>query len=111
MLYVNSDGTIQLTRGDTARLSIDIHNNILDEPYEIQKDDVLILTVKKTATRQEFYFQKKVVGTNSFHILPEDTQGMSFGRYVYDVQITTKNSDVYTVIGPCSFDIMKEVTY
>lgn len=111
MLYVKSDGTIQLTRGDTARLSVDIENDITQESYEVQEDDILALTVRKSATANDISFQKKVVGTNAFHILPEDTEPMSFGKYVYDVQITTKDSDVYTVIGPCSFELMKEVTY
>lgn len=62
MLYVLDDGTIQLTRGNTARLSADTH-------------------------------------------------ALEFGKYVYDVQIITEASDVYTVIGPCTFEILKEVTY
>ena len=30
MLYVNSDGTIQLTRGDTARFNLTIKNNTIN---------------------------------------------------------------------------------
>ena len=30
MLYVNSDGTIQLTRGDTARFNLTIKNITID---------------------------------------------------------------------------------
>lgn len=69
MLYVLDDGTIQLTRGNTARLSTVISN-----------------------------------GATGTHAL-------EFGKYVYDVQIITEASDVYTVIGPCTFEILKEVTY
>lgn len=111
MLYVNSDGTIKLTRGDTARISVNIENDVSGESYEVQPEDVLILTVKKSISDTDYSFQKKITGSNAFHILPSDTQLLSFGRYVYDVQITTKNSDVYTVIGPCSFEVLKEVTY
>lgn len=111
MLYVNSDGTIKLTRGDTARISVNIENDVSGESYEVQPEDVLILTVKKSISDTDHSFQKKITGSNAFHILPSDTQLLSFGRYVYDVQITTKNSDVYTVIGPCSFEVLKEVTY
>lgn len=111
MLCVNPDGTIQLTRGDTARLSLSIHNDITQEDYDVQANDVLVLSVKKSAQDIEYKFQKKVVGSNTFHILPTDTQDMPFGKYVYDVQLTTEDSDIYTVIGPCSFEILKEVTY
>ena len=111
MLYVYPDGIIQLTRGDTARLSVSIHNDVTEEDYDVQDNDLLVLTVKKSARDLDYKFQKKVVGTNTFHILPTDTQDMPFGKYVYDVQLTTKDSDVYTVIGPCSFEVLKEVTY
>ena len=111
MLYIKSDGTIQLTRGDTARLSVDINNDTLGDKYEIQPDDTLFFTVKKRTSDKLYSFQKKVIGSNMFHILPTDTEELSFGNYLYDVQLTTKDGDVYTVIGPSTFEIMKEVTY
>ena len=111
MLYVLDDGTIQLTRGDTARLSTVISNGATGQPYEIQPNDVLTLTVKKTVKDLEPRFQKTITGTNVFHILPTDTHCLEFGKYVYDVHITTEASDVYTVVGPCTFEILKEVTY
>lgn len=111
MLYVNTDGTIQLTRGDTARLSVDINNDVVGDKYEIQSEDLLFLTVRKRVSDSQYSFQKKVVGSNTFHILPSDTEELSFGKYVYDVQLTTKEGDVYTVIGPSTFEILKEVTY
>ena len=43
MLYVNSDGTIQLTRGDTARFNLTIKNNVSQTDYEIQPDDTLTM--------------------------------------------------------------------
>ena len=47
MLYVLEDGTIRLTRGDTARLTVDISNDLTQNSYEIQDGDMLTLTVKK----------------------------------------------------------------
>lgn len=35
MLYVSSDSTIQLTRGDTARLSVSILNDLTNSEYVI----------------------------------------------------------------------------
>lgn len=37
MLYVLDDGTIQLTRGDTARLSTVVSNGATGQPYEIRQ--------------------------------------------------------------------------
>lgn len=111
MLYVNKDGTIQLTRGDTARLSVSITNDITNESYSMSEKDVLTLTVKRTVKDKDVIFQKKVVGSTSFHIEPIDTSGVAFGKYKYDVQLNKENGDVYTIIEPSCFEILPEVTY
>ena len=109
MLYVLDDGTIKLTRGDTARIAITI-NNLLNQEYSIGKEDSLTLTIKKKVKDIEPLLQKIVKGTTLFHIKPEDTNDFSFGKYVYDVQLTLSNGDVYTIIEPSSFVILSEVT-
>ena len=51
-----------------------------------------------------------MTGSNQFHIEPEDTKFLSFGKYLYDVELTTASGDVYTVIVPTTFEVLKEVT-
>lgn len=111
MLVIDSNNSIRLTRGDTAWFSITVHNPILNEEYEVGENDTLTLTVKKRATDLEPLVQKTIVYENIFHLEPEDTSDLAFGKYQYDVQITTGNGDVYTIIPPTSFEILKEVTY
>lgn len=111
MLYVSSDSTIQLTRGDTARLSVSILNDLTNSEYIIGEKDTLRLTVKKSVNDVTPVFQKVVKGSNKFYIEPSDTKDISFGRYLYDVELTTASEDVYTVIVPTTFEILKEVTY
>lgn len=111
MLYVNEGGIIRLTRGDTARLNVSIINDINSSPYEVSSTDVLQLTVRKKVKDADYCFQKTIVGSTLFHIEPEDTAELSFGNYVYDVQLTLENGDVYTVIEPTRFEVMTEVTY
>lgn len=48
MLYVLEDGAVILTRGDTARLSVDIVNDIDGLTYEVRPNDVLIMSLKKS---------------------------------------------------------------
>ena len=48
MLQIETDGSIKLTRGDTARLTITIEDMIANEPYIIEENDTLTLTIKKT---------------------------------------------------------------
>lgn len=110
MLYVSTDGSISLTRGDTARLSVAIHNSITVTDYDMQPNDTLTLSVKKSVRNDELCFQKVSHGANTFRIDPEDTKSLSFGKYVYDVQLTTENSEVYTIIEPSKFVILEEVT-
>lgn len=40
MLYVKDNGTIQLTRGDTARLEITIKNSLDGNEYLMDPDDI-----------------------------------------------------------------------
>lgn len=111
MLYLDPDGTIRLTRGDTARLTVQIINDVSDADYEIGEHDTLTLSVKKSVNDADPLIQKTIVGSQVFHIEPEDTNELEFGKYKYDVQLTTSGGDIYTVIEPSTFKIMKEVTY
>lgn len=104
------NGAIHLTRGDTARLTVDVVN-LSGEQYELKTSDVLTLTVKKTVYDTQPIFQKVLEGKNTFLINPSDTENMTFKKYVYDVQLTMANGDVYTIIEPHPFEILSEVTY
>lgn len=111
MLYIGNDGSIRLTRGDTARLSVSIMDDTTGLPYAIKESDEVRLTVKKSVKDSSSCFQKVLVGSSDFYIRPSDTNNLSFGKYVYDVEVTTDGGDVFTVIEPSSFEIMQEVTY
>ena len=111
MLYI--EGTdIRLTRGDTAYLQVPIQNILPDgtvAEYALANDDELTMTVRAKYD-SEVCFQKVLRGVNTFHIVPEDTNGCAFGKYKYDVQLTMANGDVYTVIEPSCFQVLPEVT-
>lgn len=111
MLQVESDGVIHLTRGDSAWFAVSIDNTISGEEYTLGDRDVLTLTIKRRAKDKEALVKKNITGTNIFHIEPEDTQGFRFGNHVYDVQLTTADDDVFTVIPPTTFEVLSEVTY
>ncbi len=111
MLTVDKDNTIHLTRGDTARLFIDRATNaVTGKEYVFTEEDEVTLTVKKTVMDTSPAVQIRVPGGEAFHIKPENTKALAFGRYIYDVQLTTAEGDVYTVIPPATFEILKEVT-
>ena len=110
MLYIESNNVIRLTRGDTAKLTVPIENDLDNSSYVMNEQDTLTFTIKKSVKDNENLVQKVVTGSNNFHIKPEDTDSLPFGKYVYDVQLTTAGGDVYTVIEPTSFEILSEVT-
>lgn len=110
MLSITEDGTIRLTRGDTARFTVQITNDKTNEPYVIGVDDTLTFSVKKTVNDVEAVLQKTVTGSDTLYIRPEDTSELSFTKYKYDVQLTTAGGDVFTVIGPSVLEILQEVT-
>lgn len=54
----------------------------------------------------EFPAGEAVIG-----IRPEDTAGLDFGDYVYDIQLTRRDGTVTTIIEPARFRLKEEVTY
>ena len=115
MFNVLDDGTMKLTRGDTARFCMGtIMNNATDPPsvFQISENDILEFSVKKTVKDEEPLIRKSISGDEAFHILPTDTKALPFGRYIYDIQLTTEYGDVYTLTGeePPPFILLKEVT-
>lgn len=109
MLYVKRDGSIELTRGDTARFSVDI-NDDEGQVYTMRSDDELVFTVKDDIDDIEPVIQKIVTGDNTIHIKPEDTSELDFGSYIYDVELRMENGDVYTIIEKNTFKLREEVT-
>ena len=101
---------LYLTRGDTARLSVNIMNVCDDGEYTPAADDVFRFTVKKNVYTDEMIFQKISKGNAVFKILPSDTKELDFATYVYDIELTTADGDVYTVVPYSMLYILKEVT-
>lgn len=113
MFEISQNNDIQLTRGDTARFRVhitceDSNKDVI--PYEIADTDTLTLSVKKNVKDFKPLFQKVITGSDKFHIKPEDTANLDFGKYRYDVQLNKSNSDVHTVVPTSVFEILQEVT-
>jgi hypothetical protein len=107
MLYIKAN-TIMLTRGDTAYIDVVIDRE--GEPYTLASGDKLTLSVKKYVTDEAPAFSKTTTSGNTIHIEPQDTAGLGFGTYKYDVQLNTASGDVFTVVDVGNFEVMPEVT-
>lgn len=99
--------SIELTRGDSLDLHIDLKDED-GEAYTLKEGDELTLTVKRSASSSEALITKH---GQDISILPEDTSALEFGVYRYDVQLTTLDGRVCTVIKPSDFVVAEEVTW
>ena len=112
MLKVTNN-EVYLTRGDNALLHISARDST-GSTYVPQDGDVVTLSVKKKVKDND----KLICKIQDIHtetgwditINPEDTSALSFGDYVYDVQLVGSNGWVDTIIEPSTFTIGEEVT-
>ena len=93
----NKTKEIELTRGDTLKVKIDIFIN--GEEYIPRPEDSLRFAMKNTYNTSKLLVHKNIpIDTCILHLEPQDTKKLRFGDYVYDIQITFANGDVNTFI-------------
>ena len=104
-MYKVTDNNIFITRGDSAEFTLSITG------YTPASGDVLTFTVKKNCNDAQALIQKTIDTSDmKIAITHDDTAGLEFGDYWYDVQL--KTADSYdTVIIPHGFTIGAEVTW
>lgn len=106
--------TLSMVRGDTARFRfqrLDANGDVI-----LTEADDAWFTVKSSVKNDAFKLQKSLSdmtfdeeGYYHFTINPDDTNGLSFGRYFYDVEVI--QDGVKSTISIGNFDIASEVTY
>lgn len=100
---------IYLTRGDSAFLDIQVKNPDGTD-YILAAGDQLLMTVKDSTSSETTRFQHTIVD-GTVEILPQDTENLPYGDYVYDCQLRTYSGVVQTFIPPSLFRVMEEVTF
>ena len=106
----NVDGSeITLTRGDTFKKVIIIENQDGEE-FQPQDGDVVRFAMKKTY-KDEKPLLVKILDIEDLllELTPEDTKSLNYGDYVYDVEITLSNGEVYTIIDRATLILSEEV--
>ena len=105
---------MQLIRGDTKMYRF--QRKRADGAIITDTPDSLYFTVKRDYTKDEAVIQKKLDdmdmdedGTWHFRIEPEDTDGLKYKTYVYDIQVT--QDGVKTTIAKGDFTVEEEVTF
>ena len=97
---------ISIIRGDTG--TIDINISVNGVPYQILDTDKIVFSVKKYYDTDAYAIQK-TAESGKIKLLHTDTNELSTGNYVWDMQITTINGDVAT-IGPGRLNVLPDVT-
>lgn len=106
---------ITMPRGDIRNIKFTISDStgIIDTPF-----DEVYFTCKRGWTQQNYIFQKKLSdGTIVFdtqgyyHLVIEsiDTSGLTYGEYVFDIQVVNGTSLKQTSVG--TLKITEEVTF
>lgn len=80
---------------------------IADAAYFTVKDSSLPKNYKFQKTLNDMSFDEE--GYYHFRIEPEDTDGMNWGEYVYDVEVIY--DDITKTLAQGKFIVMREVTF
>ena len=107
-MYKIDGTTISLTRGDSLYATIAMKQGT--QTYTPAEGDVIKFTVRKTYSTPVLIQKTIPHDTLMLHLLPADTKELPYGRYVYDVELTTADGDVDTFIDKASFILTEEVT-
>lgn len=107
MLSIDNSQNIKLTRGDSASFKLTVKQGT--ETYDFS-NDLVQFTVKRNVVTEQIIIQK-TFNNGSIDIEPSDTKDLYYGDLMYDVQIITPLGKVYTVIGPCIFELTDEVNF
>lgn len=95
-----------MIRGDTGTIDVNISANGV--PYHILDTDKIVFSVKKSY-ETDTYAMQKTAESGKFKLLHTDTNELSAGNYVWDMQLTTGAGDVVTV-GPGKLKLLADVT-
>ena len=106
---VTRNNTIYLTRGDTFKAVVTILNPDGTE-YSLAGGDTVRFALKECVCDEECLIVKDIPITTMLLVIEsEETKKLSFGDYVYDIQLTKANGDIDTFITASKFKITEEV--
>lgn len=100
---------IELTRGDTMRVHIDLTYQS-GTAYTPAAGDSIRFAMKKRYKDETCVILKDIpIATMILELDPEDTKDLGYGEYVYDIQMTFANGDIDTFIDKAMFVLTEEV--
>jgi hypothetical protein len=104
---LKKESLIELVRGDSYTAVIAITDEDGDE-YELEPGDELYFAVKKFFDDPTYIIEPRILDTNILRLSSEDTKGLSFGDYVYNIKLVNGITQ-RTVVGPAVMRLLPEV--
>lgn len=106
---------INIIRGTTNDLSLSIEDEN-GEQYTLQDGEKIIFGVKSNAENSDYDIVKTLTSADmvdnayTIKLIPDDTLGLPFGQYYFDIGLQTADGDYYMVV-PCDeFCVCKAIT-
>lgn len=108
MGYKICGSTITLTRGDSLKAYVEMTED--GKTFSARSSDRVRFAMKKSYEDAEPLLVKEIpTDTMLLSLAPEDTKQLSFGAYVYDIELTTADGEVDTFIPKGKIKITEEV--
>lgn len=107
---VNISGTtIELTRGDTLRVVLEL-TDYNGNAYVPNSGDVIRFAMKRRYNDATPLILKTIPNdTLTLLLEPSETKALPYAEYVYDIEITYVNGDVDTFINKATLKLTEEV--
>lgn len=109
MFVIDKRNKIILTKGDSATIFIQVVD-IDGNEYEIKPTDTIKMTVRKTVG-DDVAIDKVATPEHYIIIDPEDTSELDTGLFLYDIELTTEEGFVYTIVPTNYFQLTEEITH
>ena len=97
MLYIDDEQNITLTRGDTGIFNITLQNQN-GKAYTPQQGDSLRFALSDGFGKEALVIKNIPINTCVLEIEPSDTANLKFKTYKYDIQFTSAQGKVSTII-------------
>lgn len=109
MSYSVSGTTITLTRGDSFAADISITDQDGNQYIPAEGDSIRFAMKSSYEDSTPILIKDIPISSMVLTINPEDTKGLAFGKYVYDVELTKESGEVATFITKATIKITEEV--
>lgn len=94
-----------LTKGDSCRFTVTVKNPD-GGTYSLREGDRLRFSLRENKVKGEILLEKE---GSLIDLLPDETQSLPTGEYLYDVVLYSATGEVCTIITPTTFEIRKAV--